>query len=144
MSVSIIPVNEYRSDTSTANQLYADLPDAEREDKDTGATVALWQNDDILITGASDGAINRWNMRKPAEPPEVLAEMANCVMSAKFSPNWEHLLVGDAGGHALLLNPRGVDGKDDEEADLPDHPIFGARNALRNIRQFKTTHSSGT
>lgn len=97
----------------------------------------------MLITGGSDGAINRWNMRRPYDAPETLADMGNCIMSAKFSANMEHLVVGDAGGHALVLNPRGVDGPNDEDADLPEHPVFGAKNALRNIRRFKMSHATG-
>lgn len=81
-----------------------------REFADVGVRAALWgKSIDQFYTGASDGIIKQWDIRRATEDALVsnVANFNEGVMTAAFSPDNAHLLVGDnAGGiHVLSSGP---------------------------------------
>ena len=84
----------------------------EREDADTGVMLSLWgPGGSLYYTGSSDGMIKAWDVRR--HPNDVLiSNVANfdvSIQSGAFSPDGDHLLVGDAEGgiHFLSSAPSG-------------------------------------
>ncbi|KAF3010546.1 hypothetical protein E8E15_001490 [Penicillium rubens] len=81
-----------------------------RETADVGVRVALWGSSmDQFYTGASDGVLKRWDIRR--SPEDVLLEDAASfdeeIMCASFTEDQSHLLVGGSGGgvHVLSSGP---------------------------------------
>ncbi|KAJ5999652.1 hypothetical protein N7481_000061 [Penicillium waksmanii] len=91
----------------------ADYPinhEIRREYADVGVRAALWGTSiDQFYTGASDGFLKQWDIRRATEDALVsnVAKFNDGVMGAVFSPDNAHLLVGDnAGGiHVLSSGP---------------------------------------
>lgn len=84
--------------------------DSNRESEDVGVKVALWGlSTDQFFTGASDGVLKRWDVRR--SPEDVLLRdittMDHGLFCASFSPDQAHLLIGDSGGsiHVLSSGP---------------------------------------
>lgn len=78
-----------------------------REYADVGVRVALWGTSiDQFYTGGSDGVIKQWDIRRATEDTLIAntAELQDAVMSAAFSPDYAHLLVGDNGGGVQVLS----------------------------------------
>lgn len=83
-----------------------------RDLADVGVRVALWgASVDQFYTGASDGVLKRWDIRR--SPEDVLLENTASfdtgIMCAEFSHDKSHLLVGDSGTgvHVLSSGPCG-------------------------------------
>ncbi|KAI9372388.1 WD40-repeat-containing domain protein [Aspergillus egyptiacus] len=86
------------------NQLDETIP---REQADTGVNLHLWGSTyDQLYTGASDGALKRWNiLRSPDDAlVEEVATFQEGIMCGAFSPDKTNLLVGDVSGGVQLLS----------------------------------------
>lgn len=91
----------------------ADYPvnhEIRREYADVGVRAALWGTSiDQFYTGASDGFLKQWDIRRATEDTLVsdVAKFNDGLMGAVFSPDNAHLLVGDnAGGiHVLSSGP---------------------------------------
>ncbi|KAJ5105120.1 hypothetical protein NUU61_002467 [Penicillium alfredii] len=109
---------------------------ASREEEDVGVRVALWGSTmDQLYTGSSDGALNRWDIRRA--PDDVLVEhtasFEDGIMCGAFSEDQSHLLVGDSGGgiHVLATGP----------SSDPDASNFAFERAPEPSPLQKTTES---
>ncbi|OQD79737.1 hypothetical protein PENANT_c045G01010 [Penicillium antarcticum] len=83
-----------------------------RDLADVGVRAALWgASVDQFYTGASDGVLKRWDIRR--SPEDVLLENTASfdtgIMCAEFSHDKSHLLVGDSGTgvHVLSSGPCG-------------------------------------
>jgi hypothetical protein len=81
-----------------------------REYADVGVSAALWGTSiDQFYTGASDGFIKQWDIRRATEDALVsnVAEFNDGITRAVFSPDNAHLLVGDTAGgvHVLSSGP---------------------------------------
>ncbi|KAJ5085050.1 hypothetical protein N7532_009821 [Penicillium argentinense] len=81
-----------------------------REAVDVGVRTAVWgASIDQFYTGASDGVLKQWDIRR--SPEDVLlantASLGDGIMSSAFSPDKGHLLLGDSGGgiHVLSSGP---------------------------------------
>jgi WD40 repeat protein len=83
--------------------------DRSREMIDVGVRVALWGTAGQFYTGASDGVLKRWDIRRSTEDAllQNIASFQDEIMSASFSHDQSHLLVGDSGGavHVLSSGP---------------------------------------
>lgn len=78
-----------------------------RETADVGVRVALWGSSmDQFYTGASDGVLKRWDIRR--SPEDVLVEDVAAfdeeIMCAAFTDDHSHLLVGGSGGGVHILS----------------------------------------
>ncbi|KAK4870376.1 hypothetical protein LT330_005430 [Penicillium expansum] len=78
-----------------------------RETADVGVRVALWGSSmDQFYTGASDGVLKRWDIRR--SPEDVLVEdvvsFDEEIMCAAFTEDQSHLLVGGSGGGVHILS----------------------------------------
>jgi WD40 repeat protein len=81
-----------------------------RETADVGVRVALWGSSmDQFYTGASDGVLKRWDIRRSTEDVlvEDVASFDEEIMCAAFTEDQSHLLVGGSGGgvHVLSSGP---------------------------------------
>ncbi|EKV13036.1 WD repeat protein [Penicillium digitatum] len=81
-----------------------------RETADVGVRVALWGSSmDQFYTGASDGVLKRWDIRRSPEDVlvEDIASFDEEIMCAAFTDDQSHLLVGGSGGgvHVLSSGP---------------------------------------
>ncbi|KAJ5164682.1 uncharacterized protein N7500_006512 [Penicillium coprophilum] len=81
-----------------------------RETADVGVRVALWGSSmDQFYTGASDGVLKRWDIRRSPEDVlvEDVASFDEEIMCAAFTEDQSHLLVGGSGGgvHVLSSGP---------------------------------------
>lgn len=81
-----------------------------RETADVGVRVALWGSSmDQFYTGASDGVLKRWDIRRSPEDVllEDVASFDEEIMCASFTDDQSHLLVGGSGGgvHVLSSGP---------------------------------------
>ncbi|KAJ5482410.1 hypothetical protein N7475_001222 [Penicillium sp. IBT 31633x] len=77
------------------------------EAADVGVRVALWGSSlDQFYTGASDGVLKRWDIRR--SPEDVLVENVATfneeIMCAAFTDDQSHLLVGGSGGGIHVLS----------------------------------------
>ena len=84
--------------------------DSNRESEDVGVKVALWGlSTDQFFTGASDGVLKRWDVRRSSEDAllQNITTLEHGLFSASFSPDQAHLLIGDSGGgvHVLSSGP---------------------------------------
>ncbi|KAB8303664.1 hypothetical protein EYC80_005058 [Monilinia laxa] len=96
---------------------YHDLP---RELADTGVKFAAWgKTSDRFYTGASDGRVKAWDIKRPrgkALVREVLAASGG-IGAGAFSPDFSKLIIGDATGKVHLLT-RSEDDHELENSDL--------------------------
>lgn len=81
-----------------------------RELTDSGVNVALWGTTiDQFYTGASDGCLKQWDIRRAPEDTLVrtTVSLGEGIVSGSFSPDKSHLLLGDHGGgiHVLSSGP---------------------------------------
>lgn len=81
-----------------------------RETADVGVRVALWGSSmDQFYTGASDGVLKRWDIRRSPEDVlvEDVASFDEEIMCASFTDDQSQLLVGGSGGgvHVLSSGP---------------------------------------
>jgi len=79
--------------------------------EDAGVNIALWTpGRDRFYTGASDGIIKVWDVRRGDPFVYNLATFDGHIMSAAFSPSFDSLLVGVSSGSAALLSRSGNSG----------------------------------
>ncbi|KAK2749217.1 hypothetical protein FQN57_006833 [Myotisia sp. PD_48] len=80
-----------------------------REVFDVGVRIALWDNSTRFYTGASDGILKSWDIRRSPQDVyiEDVARFDQGLMTAAFSPDKTNLLIGDTGGgiHVLSTAP---------------------------------------
>ncbi|KAI5288200.1 hypothetical protein KEM52_001263 [Ascosphaera acerosa] len=73
---------------------------ATREQGDVGVRFVAWRTTDELYTGSTDGVVKKWDILR--SPEDVLVEdvlSLNVEISCgQFSPDYTHLLLGDATG----------------------------------------------
>ena len=104
---------DYRWPGEQLHCLSHDLPlmeldqDRSRAEADTGVRMSLWNSDGSLFySGSSDGMIKAWDVRR--HPQDVLvrnvAQIGAAVQDGAFSPDFSHLLVGDADGGVHILS----------------------------------------
>ncbi|TGO82687.1 hypothetical protein BPOR_0777g00040 [Botrytis porri] len=98
---------------------YHDIP---RELADTGVKFAAWgETSDRFYTGASDGRVKAWNIKRPpgkAFVREVLAASGG-IGAGAFSSDFSKLIIGDATGKVHLLT-RSEDDPELENSDLEE------------------------
>ena len=82
----------------------------EQEEADTGVMMTLW-NASRLYTGSSDGIVKSWDVLRAPEDAFIqdVANLNAGVQSGDFSPDFDHLLVGDADGGVHILTCAAVD-----------------------------------
>ena len=100
-----------------------------RAESDTGVCLSLWGPEGMLYyTGSSDGIVKAWDIRR--HPVDVhirdVAHVGAAIQNGAFSPDFSHMLVGDADGgiHILSSAPcasRLSDGSDDDR--IVEEPI---------------------
>ncbi|KAL4788418.1 WD40-repeat-containing domain protein [Aspergillus varians] len=86
------------------NQLDETIP---REQADTGVNLQLWgATYDQFYTGASDGAVKRWNILRAPEDVFVgdVVTLKEGIMCGAFSPDGSNMLIGDVSGGVHLLS----------------------------------------
>lgn len=98
-----------------------------RERSDTGVMISLWgPQGSLYYTGSSDGLVKAWDVRRHPEDVHVrdVAQVGAAIQNGAFSPDFSHLLVGDADGaiHVLSSAPTSSyhnDGSDNESSSEP-------------------------
>ena len=98
-----------------------------RERSDTGVMISLWGPQGLLYyTGSSDGLVKAWDVRRHPEDVHVrdVAQVGAAIQNGAFSPDFSHLLVGDADGaiHVLSSAPTSSHhnhGSDNESSSEP-------------------------
>ncbi|KAJ5383337.1 hypothetical protein N7517_001248 [Penicillium concentricum] len=108
-----------------------------REMADVGVRVALWGSSmDQFYTGASDGVLKRWDIRRSPEDVlvEDVASFDEEIMCAAFTEDQSHLLVGGSGGgvHVLSSGPcsdPNITTFDFEHAPEPEKPSNSASDS---------------
>lgn len=84
-----------------------------QEEGDTGVMMTLWGAEGYrFYTGSSDGIVKCWDTSRAPEDAFIrdIADLGAGVQSGAFSPDFSHLLVGDADGGAHILTSAPVDG----------------------------------
>ena len=102
-----------------------------REEVDTGVLLSLWGPEGSLYySGSSDGVVKAWDIRR--HPADVhirdVAHVGAAIQDGAFSPDFTHLLVGDADGaiHVLSSAPCGPPSDDPDDSDnecITESPI---------------------
>lgn len=95
-----------------------------REQGDCGVNMTLWgAGQNRLYTGATDGAIKCWDIRRSPEDAFVkdIAQLQAGVSCGSFSPDYVSLLVGDSTGgvHLLSSNSGGAQQDSNESGPQP-------------------------
>ncbi|KAJ5562283.1 hypothetical protein N7461_001044 [Penicillium sp. DV-2018c] len=97
-----------------------------RETADVGVRVALWGSSlDQFYTGASDGVLKRWDIRRATEDVllENVATFKEEIMCGAFTEDQSHLLVGEPKNTYIS----GVAAANElvSSGQVVEHPIFG-------------------
>ena len=100
-----------------------------RAETDTGVCLSAWGSEGSLYySGSSDGIVKAWDIRR--HPADVhirdVAHIGAAIQNGAFSPDFNHLLVGDADGgiHILSSAPCGPRQSDDSDDDrITEEPI---------------------
>lgn len=93
-------------------------PNVSRELTDFGVRVAIWGGAiDQFYTGASDGCLKRWDIRRSSEDALVtnVASFNHGLVSGAFSADQSHLVLGDYGGGIHVLSSGSWAHFEDEE-----------------------------
>ena len=95
-----------------------------REEVDTGVLLSLWgPAGSLYYSGSSDGVVKSWDVRRHPLDAHVrdVAYVGAAIQDGAFSPDFTHLLVGDAAGGLNILSsaPCGPPFGDDSEDDCP-------------------------
>lgn len=91
-----------------------------RDETDTGVMMTLWgMEGSRFYTGSSDGIVKCWDTSRAPEDAFIrnVADLGAGVQSGAFSPDFSHLLVGDADGGVHVLTSAPVDGGYDNSSD---------------------------
>ena len=108
-----------------------------QEEVDPGIMMTLWGVEGArLYTGSSDGIIKCWDTSRAPEDAfiEDVASLGAGVQSGAFSPDFTHLLIGDAVGAVHVLTSAPVDdlpyfaGLDDETHPIQPIKLIKARD----------------
>ncbi|KAI1973228.1 hypothetical protein LOZ51_001300 [Ophidiomyces ophidiicola] len=87
------------------------FPDLTREQSDFGVSFALWEKGFEFYTGATDGVLKRWDVRRGTEDvlQENVASFNQELMCASISPDHANMVLGDAAGgiHVISTAPWG-------------------------------------
>ncbi|MDI1487915.1 MAG: hypothetical protein OHK93_007188 [Ramalina farinacea] len=78
-----------------------------RERSDTGVMISLWgPQGSLYYTGSSDGLVKAWDVRRHPEDVHVrdVAQVGAAIQNGAFSPDFSHLLIGDADGAIHVLS----------------------------------------
>lgn len=99
-----------------------------RERSDTGVMISLWgAQGSLYYTGSSDGLIKAWDVRRHPEDVHVrdVAQVGAAIQNGAFSPDFSHLLVGDADGaiHVLSSAPTSSPQSDVSANESSSEPI---------------------
>ncbi|KAL7799856.1 quinon protein alcohol dehydrogenase-like superfamily [Trichoderma ceciliae] len=105
----------------------------DREKEDTGVKFTAWGNNlDRFYTGASDGTVMVWNVRKKRKPyVKTLLEAPGPISCGAFSPDLRKMVVGDATGRVFLFS---IDKEDEPEAHFITIP--GVDRQIRRPTPF--------
>ena len=79
----------------------------DRAATDTGVCMSLWGSEGSLYyTGSSDGVVKSWDVRRHSVDVHVkdIAHVGAAIQHGAFSPDFSHLLVGDADGAIHMLS----------------------------------------
>lgn len=103
----------------------------DREREDTGVKFTAWgASPDRFYTGASDGVVKVWNVRKKHKPlVRNLVETAGPISFGAFSPDNSKLAVGDATGRVFVFS---VDKRDEHQSHFITLP-----GGKRKVRRSK-------
>jgi WD40 repeat protein len=122
--------------------------DRSRELVDVGVRVALWGAAGQFYTGASDGVLKRWDVRRSTQDAllQNVATFEDAVMTATFSPDQSHLLVGDSGGGIHVLSSGSCADPDVTEFQFEHTPQSAVSNEVglaenENSSTLDTTES---
>lgn len=93
----------------------------DREKEDTGVKFTAWgTSPDRFYTGASDGIVQVWNVRRKRRPHvRTLLEAPGPISCGAFSPDRRRLAIGDATGRVFLLSVNEQDAPEDRFTPLP-------------------------
>ncbi|KAL7933382.1 hypothetical protein V8C35DRAFT_53544 [Trichoderma chlorosporum] len=105
----------------------------DREKEDTGVKFTAWGNNlDRFYTGASDGTVVVWNVRKKHKPyVRTILEAPGPISCGAFSPDFRKMVIGDATGRVFLFS---IDKEDEPEAHFARIP--GVDRPLRRPTPF--------
>ncbi|QSZ34111.1 hypothetical protein DSL72_005699 [Monilinia vaccinii-corymbosi] len=113
---------------------YHDLP---RELADTGVKFAAWgKTSDRFYTGASDGRVKAWDIRRPrgkALVREILAASGG-IGAGAFSSDFSKLIIGDATGKVHLLT------RSEDDPELENSDFEESDDSLR-VQNRKGNHN---
>lgn len=83
-----------------------------QEEGDPGVMMTVWgQESSRLYTGSSDGIVKCWDIMRAPEDVLIrdVGSLGAGIQSGAFSPDFSHLLVGDADGGVHILTSAPVD-----------------------------------
>jgi WD40 repeat protein len=83
-----------------------------QEEGDPGVMMTVWgQESSRLYTGSSDGVVKCWDIMRAPEDVLIrdVGNLGAGIQSGAFSPDFSHLLVGDADGGVHILTSAPVD-----------------------------------
>ncbi len=109
-----------------------------QEEADPGIMMTVWgQEGTRLYTGSSDGIVKCWDVMRAPEDAHIsdVGNIGAGVQSGAFSPDFSHLLVGDADGGVHLLSSAPVDRWADVADEGGTEPIkfIKARDATQTV-----------
>lgn len=111
-----------------------------QEEADPGVMMTVWGLEGSrLYTGSSDGIVKCWDVSRSPEDALIadVADLGAGVQSGAFSPDFSHLLIGDADGAVHVLTSAPVSqwpdctGSDDEDYPVEPIKLINADNPSR-------------
>lgn len=106
-----------------------------QEEADSGIMMTAWGPESaFLYTGSSDGVVKCWDTFRSPEDAFVrdVADLGSGVQSGAFSPDFTHLLIGDADGAVHVLSSAPVDGWHDNGSAVQPINLVRAHDPNRN------------
>ena len=113
-------------------------PARRQEEVDSGIMMTLWGLENSrLYTGSSDGMVKCWDVLRAPEDA-LIADLANLgagIQSGAFSPDFSHLLIGDADGGIHILSSAPVEDSVSENCEWQPITLVNTCN-----RDYVTTN----